>query len=269
MSSSLKLTSRADHAADSIIDLGSVRLGGPDPVLIAGPCSVESREQITSSAREVALSGGHLLRGGCFKPRTSPYSFQGLGYEGLKLLREAGDAHGLPIITEVMDSDDVPRVAELADVLQIGSRNMQNFTLLKAVGRSSRPVMLKRGMMSSIDEWLNAAEYILSEGNPNVILCERGIRTFETSTRNTLDLSAVPVVRERTHLPIVVDPSHACGVRRWVAPLAAAALAVGAHGVMVEIHPDPAAALSDGEQSLTFEMFGEMVGNLWPMQTAA
>lgn len=269
MASDLRLASRDEHPHDTIIEVGPVRVGAGAPVLMAGPCSVESREQILACAERVAAAGGHILRGGCFKPRTSPYSFQGLGYEGLELLREAGAAFGLPVITEVMDSDDVPRVAQLADILQIGSRNMQNFTLLRAAGRSSKPVMLKRGMMSSVDEWLSAAEYILAEGNPNVMLCERGIRTFETSTRNTLDLSAVPVLRERTHLPVIVDPSHACGVRRWVQPLAEAALAVGAHGVMVEMHPSPDEALSDGEQSLTFGMFDEVAGALLRVKAAA
>lgn len=270
MASDLKLVSRENHPQDSVIKLSAaLKIGAAPPVLIAGPCSVESRDQIFACARRVATAGGHILRGGCFKPRTSPYSFQGLGYAGLELLRQAGDACGLPIITEVMDADQVEPVAELADILQIGSRNMQNFTLLKAVGRASRPVMLKRGMMSSVDEWLAAAEYILAEGNPEVILCERGIRTFETSTRNTLDLSAVPVVRERTHLPVIVDPSHAVGVRRWVEPLAMAALAVGAHGVMVEMHPSPEEALSDGEQSLTFEMFGGLAASLQGARAAA
>lgn len=269
MSSSYTLASRTDHPQDTQIRIGAVTIGGDDPILIAGPCSVESREQIMSSARVVAEHGGHILRGGCFKPRTSPYSFQGMGYEGLDLLVEAGRTYGLPVITEVMDSDDVVRVAAKADILQIGSRNMQNFTLLKAVGRTQRPVMLKRGMMSSIDEWLAAAEYILSEGNPNVILCERGIRTFETATRNTLDLGAVPVLRERTHLPVIVDPAHACGVRRWVAPLAKASLAVGAHGIMIEMHPNPAEALSDGDQSLTFDEFGSLATALLSARAAA
>lgn len=262
MSSSYRLVSRDHQAHDTAITVNSVTIGADEPVLVAGPCSVESREQIMACAHAVAEAGGHILRGGCFKPRTSPYSFQGLGHEGLNLLAEAGAAYGLPVITEVMDKDEVQAVANKADILQIGSRNMQNFALLKAVGRATRPVMLKRGMMSTVDEWLMAAEYILSEGNPHVILCERGIRTFETATRNTLDLSAVPVVRERTHLPIIVDPSHAAGVRRWVAPLAKAALAVGAHGLMIEIHPDPRAALSDGEQSLTFEEFGALASGL-------
>ena len=256
------LFSRDHHPEDTVIDLGSVRFGGPDPVLIAGPCSVESGEQIMACAHEVARGKGRVLRGGCFKPRTSPYSFQGLGLEGLRLLHHAGREHGLPIITEVTDPAYVEAVAVLSDVLQVGSRNMQNFPLLKAMGKQPRPVLLKRGMMSSIDEWLLAAEYILAEGNPAVILCERGIRTFEPSTRNTLDLSAVPILRERTHLPILVDPSHACGVRRWVRPLAAAALAVGADGVMVEIHPEPHRALSDGPQSLPFDEFARLAESL-------
>jgi 3-deoxy-7-phosphoheptulonate synthase len=255
MPSERRLSSRDDHADDSLIRIGSTAVGGGVPLLIAGPCSVESRELIMACAEVTARAGAHLLRGGCFKPRTSPYSFQGLGYEGLELLCEAGRTYGLPVVTEVMDVEAVEAVASLADVLQIGSRNMQNFTLLRAVGRTNRPVLLKRGMSASIDEWLWAAEYVLHEGNPNVVLCERGIRTFETATRNTLDLSAIPVIRERTHLPVVVDPSHAVGVRRWVPPLAKAALAVGAHGVMVEIHPDPDRALSDGAQSLTFDEF--------------
>ena len=262
MSSSYKLASRDHQSHDTLIQVGPVTIGDVEPVLMAGPCSVESREQIMACARAVAEAGGHILRGGCFKPRTSPYSFQGMGYEGLALMREAGDLYGLPIITEVMDTDTLDEIAELSDILQIGSRNMQNFSLLKALGRTERPVMLKRGMMASIDEWLGAAEYILASGNPNVILCERGIRTFEPATRNTLDIAAVPVLRERTHLPVVVDPSHACGVRRWVLPLTKAALAVGAQGIMVEIHPTPETAWSDGDQSLTLEEFGS-IGRLF------
>ena len=203
-----------------------------------------------------------MLRGGCFKPRTSPYSFQGLGYDGLDLLLEAGREHGLPIVTEVLHTSDVQRVAEHADMLQVGARNMQNFALLREVGMTQRPVLLKRGMMSSIDEWIAAAEYILAQGNQDVILCERGIRTFETATRGTLDLTAIPVVRERTHLPVIVDPSHAAGLRRWVAPLARASLAAGAQGVMVEMHPKPDEALSDGPQSLTPEGFQRLADGL-------
>lgn len=203
-----------------------------------------------------------MLRGGCFKPRTSPYSFQGLGYEGLDLLADAGAAYGLPIVTEVMHPADVEKVARRADVLQLGARNMQNFSLLKELGRVDRPVLLKRGLMASIDEWLAAAEYIASQGNQQVILCERGIRTFETATRNTLDLSAVPVAQERTHLPVIVDPSHACGVWRWVEPMARAALAVGADGILVEIHPEPEKALSDGPQALRPERFAALLRSL-------
>jgi chorismate mutase / prephenate dehydratase len=254
--SAYRLASRAHRAADTVIEIGHNRVGGDAPFLmIAGPCSVESREQITACARAVRDAGGGLLRGGCFKPRTSRYDFQGLGFEGLTLLHEAARAYGLRIVTEVLHPADVDAVAREADVLQIGARNMQNFALLKAVGKSRFPVLLKRGLMASIDEWLAAAEYIMAEGNGRVILCERGIRTFETATRNTLDLSAVPVLRERTHLPVIVDPSHAAGRREWVAPLARAARAVGAHGVMIEIHPEPDRALSDGPQSLDFEHF--------------
>ena len=230
--------------------------------MIAGPCSVESKEQILNCAREAKEDYAQILRGGCFKPRTSPYSFQGLGYEGLQFLKDAGNAYELPIITEVMTIEQVSRVAEHSDILQIGARNMQNFSLLSEVGKSLRPVLLKRGMMSSLDELLNAAEYILARGNRQVILCERGIRTFETATRNTLDLSAIPFLKEMTHLPIIVDPSHAVGQRDKVTPLAKAAKAVGAHGIMVEIHPVPDEALSDGQQSLSFPQFKSMMMEL-------
>ncbi|MDX1740061.1 MAG: bifunctional 3-deoxy-7-phosphoheptulonate synthase/chorismate mutase [Rhodothermales bacterium] len=257
-----RLVSRRHHREDTVIEVGPVAIGGPDPIMIAGPCSVESRSQIEACAKAVHETGGHILRGGCFKPRTSPYAFQGLGYEGLDMLTEAGRSFGLPIVTEVLEPGDVAAVARQVDVLQIGARNMQNFPLLKAVGRSDRPVLLKRGMMSSIDEWLSAAEYVLAHGNPQVILCERGIRTFETATRNTLDVSAIPIVRELTHLPVIVDPSHACGVRRWVTPLALAGLAAGANGIMVEIHPEPDTALSDGKQSLDFPEFVELAETL-------
>jgi chorismate mutase/prephenate dehydratase len=257
-----KLASRATRAKDSQFKVGNVVIGGPQPVIIAGPCSVESREQVMACARIVKELGGHLLRGGCFKPRTSPYAFQGLGYEALDLLEEAGRTYGLPIVTEVMHPADLEQVARKADIIQLGARNMQNFALLKEVGRIDRPVMLKRGMMASIDEWLQAAEYILAHGNQQVILCERGIRTFETATRNTLDLSAVPVVRELSHLPVLVDPSHACGTWRWVPAMTEAALACGAHGVMVEIHPEPAKALSDGPQALDFDVFRQLMQRL-------
>jgi 3-deoxy-7-phosphoheptulonate synthase len=254
-----KLASRVTRSQDSTFRIGNVIVGDERPVIIAGPCSVESREQIMTCAQLVKEQGGHMLRGGCFKPRTSPYAFQGLGYAGLDLLEEAGRTYGLPIVTEVMHPADLERVARKADVIQLGARNMQNFSLLKEVGRIDRPVMLKRGMMASIDEWLAAAEYILAHGNQQVILCERGIRTFETATRNTLDLSAVPVVKELTHLPVIVDPSHACGTWRWVPAMTEAALAAGAHGVMVEIHPEPAKALSDGPQALDFEVFRRLM----------
>ena len=258
---------RTDGSGDTVIAVGDVAIGGEAPVLIAGPCSVESREQILRSAEAVAEAGGHLLRGGCFKPRTSPYSFQGLGEEGLDLMAEAGERFGLPIITEVLAPGDVAAVEARADVLQIGARNMQNFPLLKAVGRADRPVMLKRGMMATVEDWLAAAEYIVGHGNPDVFLCERGIQTFASATRYTLDLSSVPVAQERTHLPVVVDPSHAAGERRWVPALVRAALGAGAHGVMVEAHPNPDEALSDGPQSLPLDRLGE-IGQLFAPQEA-
>lgn len=236
-----------------MVRVGDVAIGEGAPILIAGPCSVESRDQILRSAEAVAESGGDLLRGGCFKPRTSPYSFQGRGEEALDLLAEAGRRFGIPVVTEVLAPGDVEAVSARADVLQIGARNMQNFPLLKAVGRANRPVMLKRGMMASINDWLCAAEYIVAHGNPDVFLCERGIQTFESATRYTLDLSSVPVVQERSHLPVVVDPSHACGTRRWVPALVRAAVAAEADGVMIEAHPSPDEALSDGAQSLPLE----------------
>ena len=260
--SGYRLGSRGHKRHNTVIEVGNVRLGEDDLVVIAGPCSVESWDQIMTAAQAVKEGGGRLLRGGCFKPRTSPYSFQGLGFEGLEMLVEAGKAFGLPIVTEVLAPEDVPAVATRADVLQIGTRNMQNFALLSAVGRAHRPVMLKRGMSSSLDELLQAAEYILAEGNQQVFLCERGIRTFETSTRNTLDLSAVPVLRGRTHLPVIVDPSHAAGERSLVPPLAIAGAAIGAHGIMVEIHPDPPSALSDGPQSLDLDQFARLMEDL-------
>ena len=255
--------SREHKAEDTVIEVRGVRIGGPEFVVIAGPCSVESREQIFDCARAVREAGGRILRGGCFKPRTSPYSFQGLGFEGLDLLVESGRKYDLPVITEVLSTEDVAAVAKHSDMLQIGARNMQNFTLLSEVGRQHRPVMLKRGLMASLDELLHAAEYILARGNHQVILCERGIRTFETATRNTLDLSAIPILRERTHLPVIVDPSHAAGERALVPPLAKAARAVGAHGIMVEIHPEPEKALSDGPQALRFPAFAELMGELY------
>jgi chorismate mutase / prephenate dehydratase len=249
-SKNYKLVDRAWRAEDTLVRVGDLFIGGDSFVVMAGPCAVESEEQLMTVARHVRDAGAHILRGGVFKPRTSPYSFQGLGLEGLELMSRAGRAFGLPIVTEVMSPAQVRPVAELADILQIGSRSMQNFPLLREVGKVDRPVLLKRGLSSTIEEWLAAAEYIVSQGNAQVILCERGIRTFEGATRNTLDLSAVVVLKERTHLPIIVDPSHGTGNRAYVAPMAWAARACGAHGLLVEVHPEPDKALSDGDQSL-------------------
>ncbi len=258
-----QIASRDNKPDDTIIEVGGVRIGGQGFVVIAGPCAVESREQIRACARQVKECGGRILRGGCFKPRTSPYSFQGLGFDGLKLLAEAGAEYDLPVITEVLSPADVEPIARHADILQIGARNMQNFSLLKEAGRVNRPVMLKRGMMSTMDEFLNAAEYILACGNHQVILCERGIRTFETATRNTLDLGSIPILKRMTHLPVLVDPSHAAGRADLVIPLALAAHAVGPHGLMVEIHPDPEKALSDGPQALRFPEFAALMRSLF------
>ena len=241
------------------IRLGGVELGGDDFVVMAGPCTVESREQVIETARGVQRHGAHVLRGGAYKPRSSPYSFQGLGEEGLRLLREAHEESGLPVITEVMEPGAVELVAQYADVLQIGARNCQNYPLLREVGRTSTPVMLKRGPGCTVDEWIMAAEHIMAQGNGQVMLCERGIKTFENSTRSTLDLSAVPVVKQLTHLPVVVDPSHACGRAELVKPMCLAAVAAGADGVLVEVHPRPSEALCDGSQSLTIEAFAETV----------
>ena len=253
---------RPTRPKGTVVTVRQVAIGGDDFVVIAGPCSVESRDQVLTTAQAVRARGAVMLRGGAFKPRTSPYAFQGLGWDGVELLAEAGRASGLPTVSEVMSLDQVERMARSVDVLQIGARNMQNFDLLKAVGKTTTPVLLKRGLSASLDELLAAAEYILSEGNPQVMLCERGIRTFETSTRNTLDLSAVPVLRERTHLPVLVDPSHGVGVRRWIRPLARAAKAVGAHGILVEVHPNPPEAKSDAEQALTFDDFAQIMADL-------
>jgi 3-deoxy-7-phosphoheptulonate synthase len=258
ISKPFKLTSRDFHPLDTVIEVGGTHIGGGTLTIMAGPCSVESRDQLLRTADAVAAAGATILRGGAFKPRTSPYSFQGLGMDGLRFLVEARERTGLPIVTEVMEPSQVEVVALHADILQVGARNMQNYSLLMAVGRSARPVMLKRGLSATIEEWLMAAEYIVSSGNPNVILCERGIRTFETYTRNTLDLAAVPLLHRLTHLPVIVDPSHATGKRWLVAPMALAAVAAGADGIMVEVHPDPDDALSDGEQSLTLDQFGDL-----------
>jgi chorismate mutase / prephenate dehydratase len=262
---SYKLASRDYKPEDTIIKVNDVSVGGDNFIVIGGPCSVESHNQIFECAQHAKESGTQILRGGCFKPRTSPYSFQGMGFEGLEELKAAGKKYDLPIITEVLAPEQVSETALHADILQIGARNMQNFSLLKEVGKVHRPVMLKRGMMSSIDELLNAAEYILAHGNRQVILCERGIRTFETATRNTLDLGVIPFLREMTHLPIIVDPSHAIGVRDKIAPLAKAAKIVGAHGVMIEFHPDPPTALSDPEQALTFDQYRTLVKDLYEL----
>ena len=238
----------------TIVNVGGVKIG-QDFVVIAGPCSVESEKQVIAIAEAVKKSGAVMLRGGAFKPRTSPYSFQGLGLEGLKILAHAREKTGLPVVTEVIDPRDVSWVCEFADMLQIGARNMQNFSLLKEVGMTGKPVLLKRGMYSTLEEWLNCAEYILNEGNPNVVLCERGIRTFETYTRNTLDLSAVPAIKELTHLPIIVDPTHGTGRTSLMVPMSMGAVAVGADGLIVEVHNNPEVALSDKDQALTPDKF--------------
>jgi len=254
-----KLACREFREADTIVSVGNVAVGGNGAVVMAGPCSVESEEQIMESAYIARKGGADILRGGAFKPRTSPYAFQGMEEEGLKILKQAGDSVGLPIVTEVMNTTDVDLVEEYADMIQIGARNVQNFALLKKVGKAKKPVLLKRGMMTTIEELLMSAEYILSSGNEKVVLCERGIRTFETATRNTLDISAVPVLKELTHLPVIVDPSHAAGHWKYVRSLARCALAVGADGIMVEVHPEPERAVSDGIQSLKPERFYQMM----------
>ncbi|GAB5519859.1 MAG: 3-deoxy-7-phosphoheptulonate synthase [Rhodothermales bacterium] len=257
-----KFASRIWKKENTTIDIGGVTVGGDEVIMMAGPCSVESEEQMEASAALVAAHGATFLRGGAFKPRSSPYSFQGLGEEGLRIMKAAADRHDLRVITEVMDIAQIDLIGQYADVFQIGARNMQNFTLLKEVGKTETPIFLKRGLSATIKEWLMSAEYIMSQGNPNVILCERGIRTFEDATRNTLDLSAVPVVKKASHLPIFVDPSHGIGIRNKVTPMARAAVAVGADGLMIEVHPDPPAALSDGPQSLYFEQFTDLMAQI-------
>ncbi|MDH3197850.1 MAG: 3-deoxy-7-phosphoheptulonate synthase [Candidatus Krumholzibacteria bacterium] len=254
-----KLVSREFKPADTVVRVGNVSVGGDGFTVMAGPCAVEGRDQVLQAARAVKRAGAVILRGGAFKPRTSPYSFQGLGEEGLKILAEARQETGLPVVTEVISPELVPLVSEYADILQIGARNMQNYALLEAVGRVRKPVLLKRGMMSTIEELLMSAEYVLSNGNQQVILCERGIRTFEKATRNTLDISAVPVIKRDSHLPVIVDPSHALGHTEFVPSMALAAVAAGADGIIVEVHPCPETAWCDGVQSLTFEMFEEMM----------
>ena len=257
-----KLASRTFHQEDSVFRIGDVEVGGENVLIMAGPCSVESEEHIHEMAGLVKQAGAKILRGGAFKPRTSPYSFQGLGHEGLDYMAEAGATYGLPIITEVISPGDVQAVAEKADILQIGARNMQNFSLLSEVGRVHRPVMLKRGLMSSLEELLHAAEYILAQGNQQVFLCERGIRTFETATRNTLDLSAVPVLQERTHLPVIVDPSHAVGIRKFIEPVSLASIMAGADGIIVEVHENPRKAYSDGQQTINFDEAKHLYNNI-------
>ncbi len=262
-----KTANRKFHPDSSVIELGEgVKIGGGNFQVIAGPCSVESEEQIIEVARDVKASGAALLRGGAFKPRTSPYSFQGLRASGLELLLEAKQATGMPIVTEIMSAAHLPLFDEV-DVIQVGARNMQNFELLKELGKQNKPILLKRGLANTIEEWLMSAEYIMSEGNPNVVLCERGIRTFETATRNTLDLSAIPVLKEKTHLPVIVDPSHATGVRRYVETLSIAAVAAGADGLIIEVHNNPEKALCDGPQSLTPEQFDNTMKKISKMRS--
>lgn len=257
-----KLVSRDFHPEDTIIDAGGVKIGGKEIIVMAGPCAVENLEQLREAAQAVKACGAKFLRGGAFKPRTSPYDFQGLGEDGLKLLKRVGEEFNLKIVTEIVDKNDIELFSNYADILQVGARNMQNFQLLKALGKCSKPILLKRGLSATISEWLNAAEYIMSGGNEQVIFCERGIRTYETFTRNTLDLSAVAAVKELSHLPIVVDPSHGTGRWKMVAPMARAALAAGADGLIIEVHPHPEKALSDGDQSLTPAAFKDLMESL-------
>ena len=259
VSQPFKLVSREVKEEDTVIDVDGVQVGGRAITVMAGPCSVESRDQILETARAVKTAGASILRGGAWKPRTSPYEFQGLREEGLKLLALAREETGLKIVTEVMSTDTVPVVAEYADILQVGARNMQNYPLLERLGQIRKPIMLKRALSGTIKEWLMAAEYIVAKGNPDVMLCERGIRTFETATRNTLDINAIPVLKSLTHLPVIVDPSHGIGIRKHVAAIARAGVAAGADGIMVEVHPRPEKALSDGHQSLAFPEFDALM----------
>jgi phospho-2-dehydro-3-deoxyheptonate aldolase len=262
---SYKLANKKFHPEPSVVKVGNVSIGGSTMVVMSGPCAVESKEQLLATAHAIKKAGAHILRGGAYKPRTSPYAFQGLEEEGLQYMKEAREETGLPVICEVTSLNAIEAAVKYVDMLQIGARNMQNFYLLKEAGKSGLPVLLKRGLSATIDEWLNASEYIIAEGNPNVVLCERGIRTFETATRNTLDISAIPVIKEKSHLPIIVDPSHATGVRAYVKPLAKSAIAVGADGLMIETHPNPAMALSDGPQSLNFDQFERLMQELTPL----
>ena len=254
-----RLAGRSSKAENTIINTGNVTIGSNEVITIAGPCAVESEEQIFTIAEMVKNSGAKILRGGAFKPRTSPYSFQGLGEDGLKLLRMAGDEFGLAVITEIMDPARIDLINKYTDIFQLGARNMQNFPLLRELGKADKPVMIKRGMSATIDEWLMAAEYILASGNPQVMLCERGIRTFDNSLRNTFDVSAIPVVKKKSHLPVIADPSHATGMRDKVIPIARAAVAAGADGLMVEVHHNPVEAMSDGPQSLLPEQFKDLM----------
>ncbi|WP_306563423.1 3-deoxy-7-phosphoheptulonate synthase, partial [Phascolarctobacterium faecium] len=257
-----KRANRMFHPEDSVVDVNGIKIGGKKIVVMAGPCSVETEEQIISVAKSVKLGGAAMLRGGAFKPRTSPYSFQGLKEKGLELLKIAKQETGLPIVTEIMSADKIERFVEDVDVIQVGARNMQNFELLKELGKTNKPILLKRGLSATIEEWIMSAEYIMAGGNDNVILCERGIRTFETYTRNTLDLSAIPAVKKLSHLPIVIDPSHASGMWWMVEPMAKAAIAAGADGLIIEVHNDPEHALCDGAQSLKPERFAHLMGEL-------
>ncbi len=263
-----KLASREFHPQNTVVRVNGVAIGGDEIVIMAGPCAIESEKQLLDTARQVKADGANILRGGAFKPSTSPYHFRGLGKKGLEMLAKTREATGMPVITEVMTPNDVELVANYVDILQIGARNMQNFILLDEVGKTRKPVMLKRGLSSTIQEWLLAAEYILAQGNEQLILCERGIRTFETSTRNTMDISAIPIIKKVSHLPIIADPSHATGKWYLVAPLALAAIAAGADGLMIEVHPNPALALKDGAQSLTFESFRQFVSQAIPIAQA-
>ncbi|HXN87113.1 MAG TPA: 3-deoxy-7-phosphoheptulonate synthase [Candidatus Binataceae bacterium] len=265
---SYKLASREVRPEGSIIDVGGVKIGGKRIAVMAGPCAVESAEQVEASADAVKNGGANLLRGGAFKPRTSPYAFQGMESEGLSLLEHAGKRVGLPIVSEIMEAQDIELFVAHADMLQVGARNAQNFSLLRKLGRTKKPILLKRGMSTKIEEFLMAAEYILSEGNPNVVLCERGIRTFETAYRNTLDLNAVPLLKQMTHLPVIVDPSHGTGLWTLVKPMALAAIAAGADGLLIEVHPNPAVALSDGPQQLRPDRFAELMTAVKPVAEA-
>ena len=269
VSRAYKLASREFHPADTVVTLKGVSIGGNEVVVAAGPCAIESRDQLFEAAKAVRENGGKLLRGGAFKPRTSPYSFQGLGVEGLELLKEAGEQFGLVTVTEIIDQHDLDAVTEHADILQVGARNMQNYPLLTAIGRSAHPVVIKRGPSATIDEWLLAAEYVLAQGNSNVILCERGVHPLDREhTRYTLDLSAVPVAKLLSHLPVIVDPSHACGNWRYIAAMSKAAVAAGADGLLMEIHPDPSSALCDGVQSLRLESFASLMNELRAVASA-